>query len=58
MAPVCEIFHVKKDGTLAWKWRAMRANGAVVESEQCYRLFYECIIAARESGYQPQIKCK
>ena len=58
MAPVCEVFHVKKDGAFAWKWRAVRPNGGVVESEQCYRLFYECILAARESGYQPQIKCK
>ena len=58
MAPVCEIFHVKQDGNFAWKWRAVRPNGGVVESERCYRLFYECILAARESGYQPQIKCK
>lgn len=58
MAPVCEIFHVKQNGTLAWKWRAVRPNGGVVESEQSYPLFYECIIAARENGYQPQIKCK
>lgn len=59
MVPVCEIFHVRQNGSLAWKWRVVQPNGGgVVESDKSYALFYECIIAARESGYQPQIKCK
>jgi hypothetical protein len=27
------------------------------ESEESYELFYECVIAAREHGYEPRIKC-
>ena len=58
MAPACEIFYVKHDGSFAWKWRYVASNGGVVESNETYELFYECITAARERGYQPQIKCK
>lgn len=58
MAPACEIFYVKKDGSFAWKWRHVEPNGGVTESTETYELFYECITAARERGYTPQIKCK
>ena len=58
MAPACEIFYVRQDGTFVWKWRHVEQNGRVIESDRTYVLFYECITAARESGYQPQIKCK
>ena len=56
----CEIFHIALNKTsFRWKWRAVDDDGSSVEeSEESYELFYECVCAARASGYQPQIKCR
>jgi hypothetical protein len=54
----CEIFHVPFKSSFRWKWRAVAENGSVEESQETYELFYECVCAARRSGYQPQIKCR
>lgn len=42
--------------TFRWKWRHVHADGRVSESKQEYQLFYECMSAARESGYEPVVK--
>ena len=55
--PVCEIVHITRKRALRWKWRHVDAEGRVKESKEDYPLFYDCVIAARERGYQPKIKC-
>jgi hypothetical protein len=52
----CEIFHVPYKKTFRWKWRHVHSDGRVSESKQEYQLFYECMSAARESGYEPVVK--
>ena len=49
----CEIFHVPYKGSFRWKWRYTAPDGRVSESKREYQLFYECVSAARESGYEP-----
>ena len=53
----CDIHHVKHKDSFRWKWRYTRADGSVKESSESYPLFYECVIAARQSGYEPLLKC-
>jgi hypothetical protein len=54
----CEIFHVPHEESFRWKWRHLAEDGSVKdESEESYELFYDCVCAAREHGYQPNIKC-
>jgi len=53
----CEIFHIADRGSFAWKWRHRPAHGPVIESEQKYQLFYECVAAALKDGYQPPVRC-
>lgn len=52
----CEIFHVPYKSTFRWKWRAIKTDGSVNESEESYELFYDCVCAARASGYKPQMQ--
>lgn len=52
----CEIFPVPHKRSFRWKWRYTAPDGRVSESERDYQLFYECLCAARESGYEPQVK--
>jgi hypothetical protein len=49
----CDIFHVPYKGSFRWKWRYVAPDGRVSESKLDYQLFYECVSAARESGYEP-----
>lgn len=49
----CEIIYVKTRSGTGWKWRVVSAAGVAQSSEQAYELFYECVVAARESGYTP-----
>jgi hypothetical protein len=56
--PICKIHPVKHKDSFRWKWRLVAADGGVRESETSYALYYECVIAARESGYAPQVKCE
>jgi hypothetical protein len=54
----CEIFPVPHRASFRWKWRHLAEDGSVKdESDESYELFYECVCAAREHGYQPEIKC-
>jgi hypothetical protein len=54
---LCEIYHVPCKGSFAWKWRHQPLEGRVIESGETYQLYYECVAAALEAGYQPNIKC-
>lgn len=45
----CEIFYVGK----GWKWRTVSASGVARVSDRSYDLFYDCVVAARQSGYAP-----
>ena len=48
----CEIFHVPHKKSFRWKWRHTAADGrTVAESKESYALYYECVAAAREAGY-------
>ena len=53
----CDIYYVKHDGTFRWKWRYVSDEGDTEESDREYALFYECVSAAREKGYEPKTKC-
>jgi len=56
---LCEIFHVPHKASFRWKWRALFEDGRLKqESEESYELFYECVCAARQHGYAPDIKCR
>ena len=51
----CEIFHVPHKKSFRWKWRHTAGDGrTVVESKESYALYYECVSAAREAGYEPR----
>ena len=54
--PICKIHPIKEKDSFRWKWRYVARDGAVRESERSYELFYECVMAARASGYEPQLK--
>jgi len=49
----CEIFYVKRDGKLRWKWRASTSEGRTDRPDEEYELFYECLSAARSKGFTP-----
>ncbi|HEY8250611.1 MAG TPA: hypothetical protein VIG70_08395 [Burkholderiales bacterium] len=53
----CDIHHVKHKNSFRWKWRHTRSDGTVKESAESYKLYYECVMAARASGYEPRLKC-
>lgn len=54
----CEIRHVTHKHSFRWKWRHVAPGGGIVESVKTYALYYECVIAARALGYDPQLKCQ
>lgn len=49
----CEIFHVRRQGKLRWKWRSTARDGTPDLSKHEYELFYECLSAARRNGLTP-----
>lgn len=53
----CEIIFVKPAG--GWKWRPVDDNNEPLgdASRETYQLFYECVVAARSSGYRPNVRC-
>ena len=56
--PLCEIIYVKHKTGNGWKWRPVAVDEAKARpSEKTYPLFYECVTAARASGYIPNQKC-
>jgi hypothetical protein len=69
--PLCEVIYVKHKSGNGWKWRPVTADckaepsektaepseKMAEPSEKTYELFYECVAAARASGYTPNRKC-
>jgi len=53
----CDIRHVKHKDSFRWRWRHVDTDGKIQESAETYPLYYECVLAARASGYEPQLKC-
>jgi hypothetical protein len=53
----CEIYHVPFKESFLWKWRHHSPGGGLIESKESYRLYYECVSAALEQGYEPNIAC-
>jgi len=49
----CEIFYVKRNGKLRWKWRVSARDGVTARPDEEYELFYECLSAARREGFTP-----
>jgi hypothetical protein len=53
-AKSCEIFFVRREGKLRWKWRATPVEGgAAADSSEEYELFYDCLSVARDKGFTP-----
>jgi hypothetical protein len=52
----CEIYPVKYQNSFRWKWRHVAADGSTEESAEDFSLYYECVVAARGSGYEPPLK--
>ena len=50
----CEIYHISHKKSFRWKWRYVPAEGRSVESKDSYALYFECVVAAREAGYEPR----
>lgn len=55
----CKIVYVKHRGQGGWRWQGVTRQGTPQSSERTYELFYECVVAARASGYAPtpELKC-
>jgi len=50
----CEIYPITHKKSFRWKWRYVPAEGRAVESKESYALYFECVTAAREAGYEPR----
>ena len=57
IVPNCDIIHITRKRALRWKWRHVDAQGRVKESKEDFALYYDCVAAAREHGYQPKVRC-
>jgi hypothetical protein len=57
--PTCKIVYVKQSGEIGWRWHGVTADGTRRTSTESYPLFYECVLAARASGFTPHpaLKC-
>lgn len=56
--PRCEIVFLQHSNPIRWRWRCIDANGAVRASNEDFGLFYECVTAARDKGYEPHFAGK
>jgi hypothetical protein len=54
--PVCQILRFRHDDADRWKWRYRAPDGQVTESMETFAFHYECVAAARMSGYQPDLR--
>jgi len=52
----CEIYSIRYENSFRWKWRHVAADGSIKESKDVYPLYYECVVAARSSGYSPPLR--
>jgi len=50
----CEIYSVVYKNAYRWKWRYVGAGGTNVECAEEYKVFFECVRAARAGGYEPR----
>ena len=50
----CEIYNVAHKRSFRWKWRHLGADGGVNECAEEYAQYFECVAAARASGYEPR----
>lgn len=57
--PFCKIVYVTQRGQRGWRWQALAVHGKPEASDKSYELFFECVLAARASGYapMPELKC-
>ena len=57
--PYCKIVYVKHRGQGGWRWQGVTPRGLPHASDRTYPLFYECVMAARASGFAPtpELKC-
>lgn len=53
---VCQIVRFRQDDADCWKWRYRTPDGQVTESAETFAFHYECVAAARMSGYQPDLR--
>ncbi len=54
---ICEIYSVPHEKSYRWKWRPLEKDaGAAKEQEREYQLYYDCLLAARENGYEPALR--
>ena len=54
---ICEIVYVTQKQSRGWKWRPLAAGAQACK--ETYELFYECVVAARASGYgAANVKCR
>ena len=56
---ICKIVYLKQSGEAGWRWHAIDADGKRAASAHSYALYYECVVAARASGFTPSpaLKC-
>ena len=52
----CEIYPIFDKKSFLWKWRQVDEDGRIEESQETYFLYYDCVSAARSSGYRPKVK--
>ncbi|HUG76141.1 MAG TPA: hypothetical protein VML57_01505 [Burkholderiales bacterium] len=50
----CEIYSVPHKHSFRWKWRSLDADGSLNERPEEYSLYFDCVAAARASGYEPR----
>ena len=53
---ICQVVRFRQEQADRWKWRYRAPDGAITESAESYAFHYECVTAARMSGYQPDLK--
>ena len=56
----CKIVYVKETDKSGWRWQSITTDGRPRSSHETYALFYECVVAARTSGFTPSpaLKCR
>jgi len=57
---ICKIVYVKEADKSGWRWQSVSMDGRQRASDQTYPLYYECVVAARTSGFTPSpaLKCR
>jgi len=53
---ICEIYSVPHEKTWRWKWRPLEKGAHAAACDGEYQLYYDCLVAARASGYEPALR--